>query len=98
MRHRYLQAVLRQDVGYFDTTATSGEAPRFLVLQRSPMQAAGCRRQAAAVAAERSAGTGLPASLLPTCVRLVPPPAAGRLLQGLTEDCQTIQQGIGDKV
>ena len=24
MRHRYLQAVLRQDVGYFDTTATSG--------------------------------------------------------------------------
>ncbi|KAL4457545.1 hypothetical protein ABPG75_012410 [Micractinium tetrahymenae] len=45
MRHRYLAAVLRQDVGYFDTTATSG-----------------------------------------------------RLLQGLNEDCQTIQQAIGDKV
>ena len=26
MRHKYLAAVLRQDVGYFDTTATSGEA------------------------------------------------------------------------
>ena len=26
MRHRYLAAVLRQDVGYYDTTATSGEA------------------------------------------------------------------------
>jgi len=25
MRHKYLAAVLRQDVGYFDTTATSGE-------------------------------------------------------------------------
>lgn len=27
-----------------------------------------------------------------------PPAAAGRLLQGLNEDCQTIQQAIGDKV
>jgi ATP-binding cassette subfamily B (MDR/TAP) protein 1 len=45
MRHKYLAAVLRQDVGYFDTTATSG-----------------------------------------------------RLLQGLNEDCQTIQLGIGEKV
>ena len=45
MRHRYLAAVLRQDVGYYDTTATSG-----------------------------------------------------RLLQGLNEDCQTIQAAIGDKV
>ncbi len=26
MRHKYLAAVLRQDVGYFDTTATSGAA------------------------------------------------------------------------
>ncbi|EFN58606.1 hypothetical protein CHLNCDRAFT_34209 [Chlorella variabilis] len=45
MRGQYLKSVLRQDVGYFDTTATSG-----------------------------------------------------RLLQGLNEDCQTIQLAIGDKV
>lgn len=25
MRHEYLKSVLRQDIGYFDTTATSGE-------------------------------------------------------------------------
>ncbi|GAB4820940.1 hypothetical protein N2152v2_007986 [Parachlorella kessleri] len=45
IRHRYLGSVLRQDVGYFDTQATSG-----------------------------------------------------RLLQGLNEDCITVQQGIGEKV
>jgi hypothetical protein len=28
MQRKYLHAVLRQDVGYFDTTATSGEFRR----------------------------------------------------------------------
>lgn len=45
MRELYLKSVLRQDVGYFDTTATSG-----------------------------------------------------RLLQGINEDCITLQEAMGNKV
>ncbi len=34
----------------------------------------------------------------PRAARLRSPASAGRLLQGLNEDCQTIQSAIGDKV
>lgn len=57
------------------------------------------KRVRAAVMCSRAARCLLAlARISDRATRLHLSPAAGRLLQGLNEDCQTIQQGIGDKV
>jgi hypothetical protein len=110
MRHEYLKSVLRQDIGYFDTTATSGERRRVPAGRLAGLGPQICEL-GCAHAENRllRAACGLcPAArqlLLSACLPLLPPPlpawlfpGAGRLLQGLNEDCQSIQLAVGDKV
>ena len=110
MRAVYLAAVLRQDVGYFDTTATSGEA--CLLSGSHSCQPALAAWQAQLRATDSCIAGGSRGMLsCGMCSRThrrrrrlavfgsrSPPTPAGRLLQGLNEDCQTIQAAIGDKV
>ena len=99
MRHKYLAAVLRQDVGYFDTTATSGEGCSWAVTLGGVLCHQVRRQQTRRQRPWAGACcVSLSVTNLPSCAMCRPALPAGRLLQGLNEDCQTIQLGIGEKV
>ncbi len=106
MRTRYLASVLRQDIAFYDTQATTGEGggrtnptpvPQPVRRRLSFLGAAQVRRgrTRACCHALVSGSAGVTHSV--PCFAC-PCAAAGKLLQGLNDDSVTVQQATSEKV